>query len=141
MTQLVWFRSDLRVADNPALHEACASGQPVAALFRNFNSVLNGAYVCIQPGLLYFSYAKTSKYFSDAFLAFALDLHHYSFQDNCSLHFGNFLDWDCWLHIGDSAETVRSQRSCDSGYLETGLFDFGERSRSASLSCCVDFGP
>ena len=52
--------------------------QPVAALFRNFNSVLNGAYVCIQPGPLYFSDAKTSQYFSDAFLAFALDLHHYA---------------------------------------------------------------
>ncbi|WP_051202246.1 cryptochrome/photolyase family protein [Ferrimonas senticii] len=33
MKQLVWFRSDLRVADNPALLTACESGQPVAAVF------------------------------------------------------------------------------------------------------------
>lgn len=30
--QLVWFRNDLRVQDNPALSAACSSGQPVTAL-------------------------------------------------------------------------------------------------------------
>ncbi|MBV0933006.1 deoxyribodipyrimidine photo-lyase [Marinobacterium weihaiense] len=30
--QLVWFRNDLRLADNPALHAACASGEAVKAL-------------------------------------------------------------------------------------------------------------
>lgn len=33
MTQLVWFRNDLRVADNPALTAACARQQPVRAVF------------------------------------------------------------------------------------------------------------
>ncbi|XKH00204.1 deoxyribodipyrimidine photo-lyase [Marinobacter nauticus] len=33
MTQLVWFRNDLRIADNPALTAACASGEPVHACF------------------------------------------------------------------------------------------------------------
>ncbi|WP_303291410.1 deoxyribodipyrimidine photo-lyase [Marinobacter sp. SS5-14b] len=33
MTQLVWFRNDLRLADNPALTAACKSGQPVRACF------------------------------------------------------------------------------------------------------------
>lgn len=33
MTQLVWFRNDLRIADNPALTAACRSGQPVRACF------------------------------------------------------------------------------------------------------------
>jgi hypothetical protein len=32
VTSLVWFRNDLRVADNPALTEACACG-PVVACF------------------------------------------------------------------------------------------------------------
>lgn len=31
--RLVWFRSDLRLADNPALRHACAGDEPVAALF------------------------------------------------------------------------------------------------------------
>ncbi len=30
---LVWFRNDLRLADNPALTAACESGRPVAALY------------------------------------------------------------------------------------------------------------
>lgn len=30
---LVWFRQDLRVADNPALHAACEAGEPVYPLF------------------------------------------------------------------------------------------------------------
>jgi deoxyribodipyrimidine photo-lyase len=30
---IVWFRNDLRVADNPALHAAQARGKPVAAIF------------------------------------------------------------------------------------------------------------
>lgn len=30
---LVWFRNDLRLADQPALHAACASGGPVACLY------------------------------------------------------------------------------------------------------------
>ncbi len=30
--QLVWFRNDLRLVDNPALSAACASGEPVKAL-------------------------------------------------------------------------------------------------------------
>lgn len=30
---VVWFRHDLRLADNPALREACRSGQPVIPLF------------------------------------------------------------------------------------------------------------
>lgn len=30
---LVWFKNDLRLADNPALHAACASGAPVALLY------------------------------------------------------------------------------------------------------------
>ncbi|GHD52568.1 deoxyribodipyrimidine photo-lyase [Marinobacter persicus] len=33
MTQLVWFRNDLRVADNPALTAACATGEAVHACF------------------------------------------------------------------------------------------------------------
>ncbi|ERP96335.1 deoxyribodipyrimidine photo-lyase [Marinobacter sp. ES-1] len=33
MTQLVWFRNDLRLADNPALTAACRSGHPVRACF------------------------------------------------------------------------------------------------------------
>ena len=33
MTQLVWFRNDLRIADNPALTAACASGEGVRACF------------------------------------------------------------------------------------------------------------
>ncbi|KXS47954.1 MAG: deoxyribodipyrimidine photo-lyase, partial [Marinobacter sp. T13-3] len=33
MTQLVWFRNDLRIADNPALTAACATGEPVRATF------------------------------------------------------------------------------------------------------------
>lgn len=33
MTQLVWFRNDLRLADNPALTAACAAGEPVEACF------------------------------------------------------------------------------------------------------------
>ena len=33
MTQLVWFRNDLRLADNPALTAACRSGNPVRACF------------------------------------------------------------------------------------------------------------
>ena len=33
MTELVWFRNDLRLADNPALTAACATGRPVAACF------------------------------------------------------------------------------------------------------------
>ena len=33
MTQLVWFRNDLRIADNPALTAACATGEPVRACF------------------------------------------------------------------------------------------------------------
>ena len=31
--QLVWFRNDLRLADNPALHAALASGAPVILLY------------------------------------------------------------------------------------------------------------
>lgn len=31
--KLVWFRHDLRLADNPALRHACAGDEPVAALF------------------------------------------------------------------------------------------------------------
>ena len=31
--RLVWFRNDLRLADNPALRHACAGEEPVAALF------------------------------------------------------------------------------------------------------------
>ncbi|SON55104.1 Deoxyribodipyrimidine photo-lyase [Hartmannibacter diazotrophicus] len=30
---LVWFRNDLRVHDNPALHAACETGRPVVALY------------------------------------------------------------------------------------------------------------
>lgn len=30
---LVWFRSDLRIADNPALHQACRNGDKVSAVF------------------------------------------------------------------------------------------------------------
>jgi hypothetical protein len=30
---LVWFRSDLRVRDNPALHAACSAQGPVTACF------------------------------------------------------------------------------------------------------------
>ena len=30
---LVWFRQDLRLADNPSLHEAAASGRPVLAVY------------------------------------------------------------------------------------------------------------
>lgn len=30
---IVWFREDLRLADNPAVHAAAASGQPVICLF------------------------------------------------------------------------------------------------------------
>ncbi|MDX5298521.1 MAG: deoxyribodipyrimidine photo-lyase [Gammaproteobacteria bacterium] len=33
MTHLVWFRNDLRIADNPALTAACQSGEPVEACF------------------------------------------------------------------------------------------------------------
>ncbi|MFL1404250.1 deoxyribodipyrimidine photo-lyase [Marinobacter sp. M1N3S26] len=33
MTQLVWFRNDLRLADNPALTAACQRDEPVRALF------------------------------------------------------------------------------------------------------------
>ncbi|GGC81526.1 deoxyribodipyrimidine photo-lyase [Marinobacter halophilus] len=33
MTELVWFRNDLRIADNPALTAACKSGAPVRACF------------------------------------------------------------------------------------------------------------
>ena len=33
MTQLVWFRNDLRTGDNPALTAACKKGQPVRACF------------------------------------------------------------------------------------------------------------
>ncbi|MBO1518305.1 deoxyribodipyrimidine photo-lyase [Oceanisphaera pacifica] len=33
MQHLVWFRSDLRVADNPALYEACANGAQVSAIY------------------------------------------------------------------------------------------------------------
>lgn len=33
MTQLVWFRNDLRVADNAALTAACKQQQPVQACF------------------------------------------------------------------------------------------------------------
>ncbi len=31
--KLVWFRNDLRLADNPALRHGCADDEPVAALF------------------------------------------------------------------------------------------------------------
>lgn len=31
--QLVWFRNDLRVTDNPALYHACQQGQPVIAVY------------------------------------------------------------------------------------------------------------
>ncbi|RXJ74596.1 deoxyribodipyrimidine photo-lyase [Veronia nyctiphanis] len=31
--KLVWFRRDLRVKDNPALHEACKTGEPTIALY------------------------------------------------------------------------------------------------------------
>ena len=31
--RLVWFRNDLRLADNPALRHGCADEEPVAALF------------------------------------------------------------------------------------------------------------
>ncbi|OYX14927.1 MAG: deoxyribodipyrimidine photolyase [Rhizobiales bacterium 32-66-8] len=30
---LVWFRNDLRLADNPALHQACAQDRPVVAVY------------------------------------------------------------------------------------------------------------
>jgi deoxyribodipyrimidine photo-lyase len=30
---LVWFRNDLRVNDNPALFHACDDGQPVVAIY------------------------------------------------------------------------------------------------------------
>ena len=30
---IVWFRQDLRLADNPALHAAADSGQPIIPLF------------------------------------------------------------------------------------------------------------
>ncbi|SFM10751.1 deoxyribodipyrimidine photo-lyase [Marinobacter zhejiangensis] len=33
MTQLVWFRNDLRTTDNPALTAACSSGAPVKACY------------------------------------------------------------------------------------------------------------
>ena len=33
IARLVWFRNDLRLADNPALRHACAGEEPVAALF------------------------------------------------------------------------------------------------------------
>lgn len=33
MTQLVWFRNDVRSADNPALTAACGQGEPVRGLF------------------------------------------------------------------------------------------------------------
>ena len=52
--------------------------QPVAALVRNFNSVLNGASVFVQPGPLYLSYVKMSQYFSNASLAFVVNLYHYA---------------------------------------------------------------
>ena len=32
-THLVWFKNDLRLADNPALHAACAEGTKVALLY------------------------------------------------------------------------------------------------------------
>ena len=31
--QLVWFRNDLRIKDNPALFHACQAGQPVTAIY------------------------------------------------------------------------------------------------------------
>lgn len=31
--QLVWFRNDLRLADNPALHAAVQAGEPVLLLY------------------------------------------------------------------------------------------------------------
>lgn len=31
--ELVWFRNDLRIIDNPALYHACQSGQPVVAIY------------------------------------------------------------------------------------------------------------
>ena len=30
---LVWFRRDLRLSDNPALHEATQNGKPIVPLF------------------------------------------------------------------------------------------------------------
>src|SRR5688572_18941775 len=30
---VVWFRDDLRIADNPALHAAAATGRPIVALY------------------------------------------------------------------------------------------------------------
>ena len=33
MKNLVWFRNDLRVLDNPALHSACANSNEVIGLF------------------------------------------------------------------------------------------------------------
>lgn len=33
MTQLMWFRHDLRLSDNPALYHACRSGGPVVACY------------------------------------------------------------------------------------------------------------
>ena len=33
MTSIVWFRRDLRLSDNPALHLACAQKQPVLAIY------------------------------------------------------------------------------------------------------------
>ena len=31
---LMWFRNDLRLSDNPALHAAAASGAPVVPVYR-----------------------------------------------------------------------------------------------------------
>ncbi|MEO2119696.1 MAG: deoxyribodipyrimidine photo-lyase, partial [Microbacterium sp.] len=30
---IVWFRDDLRIGDNPALHEAVNRGEPIVAVF------------------------------------------------------------------------------------------------------------
>jgi deoxyribodipyrimidine photo-lyase len=39
---IVWFRSDLRLADNPALHAASAAGQPVIPLYIHDDSTSGG---------------------------------------------------------------------------------------------------
>ncbi len=41
-TSLVWFRHDLRISDNPALHFACKAGAPVFALYVLDESLPNG---------------------------------------------------------------------------------------------------
>lgn len=54
MQQLIWFRNDLRISDNSALHAALKAG-PTVAVF--YSALGNGWHMMLLPAKLILFYA------------------------------------------------------------------------------------